>query len=991
MKKAISLILTLLILFSLVYAVPFHAASAAKEELLSLLPYYEGYAERITMGEYKSHTEYKRYVNVLLPTARIYADSTQVFPDQTYQDIIRQLEQSWTTWRNDMPISAGLQIYRDRIISSVGDLANYPTELAEKYSQAYTQAANLIDLYKNNISALDIDGQAALDSLQGLVDGLKQGHIKQDAEVLSHKSTLAEQTLAYRNELKKDTSASPKKETLELAQKIQKGVELIGNTSATTADYVQAVNDLEDYYYNQFQPALFIGNAFINKAREEYFKVSANADQYTPESWKKVSDAIDYCDMVKNSWHTDKDCLNAYNALLNAIAGLQLKEQKTYTIHVSSAQVSASDTATIQIHIPNGSDIGYGNFGLMYDSSILEYLSDSTGNADLYKNQVFLRYENFEQNTAQDFTWTITFRVKSFAESGQTPLLLTCEKLRDQTGALLKYEIQQGAVSIVSENKRGDVTQDGLISLSDVLKVARIVVTEQMPTEAEQYLADIQNAGKITLSSVLCIARIAIGNPVSIPETYQIQYYANGTLIDTQTSSRYQAVNQPLVPEKDGYVFRGWYTEENGKGQKADDVFYLCSGQDLYAYFEYFEPGPLTKDQIEVGGFCAIHREYAVEDDFKMLAECGIDFIILDYLHDDEKSEQCLHWAEKYGIKVLIHDYDLNALSVFTKTDVEQMTAAYRESPAFAGNDLYDEPHYNLFGQLEQKMSVYAQVLPEYDMHVNLFPNYGMDYMGGISFDDYVNRFVSTVTSSNHVCQDPYPLQTQNGTRVIDSGYYKGLQTTANAAKQNNLDHWIYIQTMTGVSQDTYPTLADLRFQAYSCLAFGASKIVHYCYDVPGYQPGGGVSAQVYAMRDYGHNYTKLWDYGQILHEELEVMSSVFAQYHYLNTSAYHTKLLPAYMAGMTPFSDSDLQILNSEQPLLIGQFSAKSNSSGKAFMITNAENPGTAQTTTVSFTVSANKTVTAYYNGQATTLQVQDGVYTLSLKPGAGAFVTVQ
>lgn len=83
MKKAISLILTLLILFSLVYAVPFHAASSAKEELLSLLPYYEGYAERITMEKYKSHTEYKRYVNVLLPTARIYADSTQVFPDQT--------------------------------------------------------------------------------------------------------------------------------------------------------------------------------------------------------------------------------------------------------------------------------------------------------------------------------------------------------------------------------------------------------------------------------------------------------------------------------------------------------------------------------------------------------------------------------------------------------------------------------------------------------------------------------------------------------------------------------------------------------------------------------------------------------------------------------------------------------------------------------------------------------------------------------------------
>ena len=120
-------------------------------------------------------------------------------------------------------------------------------------------------------------------------------------------------------------------------------------------------------------------------------------------------------------------------------------------------------------------------------------------------------------------------------------------------------------------------------------------------------------------------------------------------------------------------------------------------------------------------------------------------------------------------------------------------------------------------------------------------------------------------------------------------------------------------------------------------------------------------------------------------------MSEVFAQYNYLNTSEYHEKPLPSYMSSMTTFADHDLQILNSAQPLLIEQFSAKNNSSDKAFMITNAENPGTAQTTTVSFTVSANKTVTAYYNGQATTLQAQDGVYTLSLKPGAGAFVTVQ
>lgn len=988
MKKVLSLLITFILLLSI--SLSLYAATSeqinAKAELTDILPYYTSYADRVLLEINQKDPEFQNYIHNLLPEAKKYVSSTTYYPVSTYKNMIDKLEKSWKIWRLNMPISAGLYTQRDNILATLKDSSYYNQLAYSKFSELLPIIINLIDSGKNNYYATDIDGKNIINLLQGLVDELEAGVISTDVYILNTKFELAQNIFSSRQEIAKDTKITKSPETISFTEFINRASSLLSKKQATSLELLNTIKEFENQY-NTFQSALFVGKAFINKAREEYFKVSDHADLYTPETWTKVSNAMDFCDNVKNSWHTDKDCEYAYNLLITAINNLQLKEVITHKITVSTITANAGDNIEVQVTIDKDSDMIYGNFNLMYDSNVLEYTGSSNNKTQMFANSIFLRYEDVTNPLKEAYNWTINFKIKDYAVPNSYPLFLKCEKLRDSNGALLNWAIDQGEITIHSSNVKGDMDGKGQVKLSDVIKIARFVINSDSLSEREIYLADINYSSTVTLSDVLLAAKKVIGETITSPSEYFINFISDDEIIQTKTGSIYQAIDAPNIPEKNGYIFRGWYT---GAGLKVQNDTFICGGQNLYAKWEKFEPGPLSKNQIAIGAFIAIsNNSYATEDDFKMIADCGIDFIILDYVHGDEKSRQCLYWAEKYGIKVIIHDYELNALSPFTEEKVKELTSAYSKSPAFAGNNLLDEPRFSAFSNIESKMNIYTKILPEYDMHVNLFPNYGAAFMG-ISYEDYIRRFVQIVTDTKHICQDTYPLLSTNQTRFIKNDYYEGLQVTANAAKEQNLDHWIYIQTMTGVEPDVYPDLADLRFQAYACLSYGASKIIHYCYDVPGYSPGQGVSAQVYAMRDYGHNYTKLWDYGQILHTELSVISQIYATYAYQNTSAYKTNDSPAYLNNVNSFSSQTMSILNSNTSLLIGSFE-KENGEHKAYMLTNAGEPSEKQSATVTFSIPDTTNITIYNDGICEDMQSQNGIYTITIKPCSGTFITIK
>ena len=72
---------------------------------------------------------------------------------------------------------------------------------------------------------------------------------------------------------------------------------------------------------------------------------------------------------------------------------------------------------------------------------------------------------------------------------------------------------------------------------------------------------------------------------------------------------------------------------------------------------------------------------------------------------------------------------------------------------------------------------------------------------------------------------------------MTEDVYYKNLKAIGDAARKNDADFWLFIQSMSW-NDRRIPDLEDLRFQAYSAIAYGATKLMHFCYSNPHFPDG---------------------------------------------------------------------------------------------------------------------------------------------------------
>ena len=67
------------------------------------------------------------------------------------------------------------------------------------------------------------------------------------------------------------------------------------------------------------------------------------------------------------------------------------------------------------------------------------------------------------------------------------------------------------------------------------------------------------------------------------PEVFTVKYYVDGKLYTTQTYGRDEGIELPMSPSKKGYVFKGWYTKKNAKGERVRGYDTVYSALKLYA------------------------------------------------------------------------------------------------------------------------------------------------------------------------------------------------------------------------------------------------------------------------------------------------------------------------------------------------------------------------------------------------------------------------
>lgn len=71
------------------------------------------------------------------------------------------------------------------------------------------------------------------------------------------------------------------------------------------------------------------------------------------------------------------------------------------------------------------------------------------------------------------------------------------------------------------------------------------------------------NKNSKIILSLLAIIILIVGVVVYFKtNTYSVNFYSDGELIQTIETRKNKVITQPDKPEKDGYVFIGWYAED---------------------------------------------------------------------------------------------------------------------------------------------------------------------------------------------------------------------------------------------------------------------------------------------------------------------------------------------------------------------------------------------------------------------------------------------
>ncbi|HOA72207.1 MAG TPA: hypothetical protein PL151_06495 [Phycisphaerae bacterium] len=182
-----------------------------------------------------------------------------------------------------------------------------------------------------------------------------------------------------------------------------------------------------------------------------------------------------------------------------------------------------------------------------------------------------------------------------------------------------------------------------------------------------------------------------------------------------------------------------------------------------------------------------------------------------------EQMKRQLELCEKYGLKVILPG---------RQGPADQLP----DGPACIGYILKDEPTAAEFPELAARVKEFRAARPGKLALINLFPSYApLSALGTPSYDEHVRLFVEQ-TNTDVLCFDYYPMMTPDADGR--QGYCENLEVVRRHSLQAGIPFWNFFNTMPfGPHSD--PTEAQLCWQIYTSLAYGAKGVLYFCYWTP--------------------------------------------------------------------------------------------------------------------------------------------------------------
>jgi len=238
------------------------------------------------------------------------------------------------------------------------------------------------------------------------------------------------------------------------------------------------------------------------------------------------------------------------------------------------------------------------------------------------------------------------------------------------------------------------------------------------------------------------------------------------------------------------------------------------------------------EDEFQIGIFWPPTEEYMNDQQYQWIKEANVDVlqnVLGSGLDTEELNMKMLDLAERYGLKVNVADPRIRG----TKAQIKEVVDTYKDYWATTGYYIRDEPG---VGELDPQAEIYREVLKHDSIknpYVNLLPNvYGENYER-----DYVRGWVKSVGKENlkYLSYDNYPFMADGS---FTNNYYDTADIFRRVGLENNIKTASYLQSLgfgsaPGRLSHRTPSEADLRYSAYSYLAYGFKYVTWFTYWTP--------------------------------------------------------------------------------------------------------------------------------------------------------------
>lgn len=209
---------------------------------------------------------------------------------------------------------------------------------------------------------------------------------------------------------------------------------------------------------------------------------------------------------------------------------------------------------------------------------------------------------------------------------------------------------------------------------------------------------------------------------------------------------------------------------------------------------------------------------------FPQIKASGINLLVACY-PDTPTLVRMLDLAQKNGIKLIASS------TASLRANTKGMVDSVKTKGALYGYFVKDEPETSDFAWLGQLVSLIQRYDSSHPCYVNLYPNWAWDIT---KYKTRVDEFAQKVNVP-FLSFDNYPIVSiNNGANEMRPDWYRNLEEFSASAREHGKPFWAFALSLSHRLDSTHfynpPTLAMLRLQVFTDLAYGAQGIQYFTF-----------------------------------------------------------------------------------------------------------------------------------------------------------------